>query len=159
MFTLLFLSQPSDLFLFAYKRSGSRLDALHLCSSAPFIPCPLFFSFQLVQQFYYSMLLGSFLSADTSKDKFTFLLLCLNWICRLDTCCVYSCLRLSRIANIFRHFIVIIITIIVIIIIDLLHKRVSPLQEVQAFSCINLFLILLIAILFLILSEIYRKTR
>ena len=52
----------------------------------------------------------------------------------------------------------IIIIIIVIIIIDLLHKRVSPLQEVQAFSFINLFLILLIVILFLILSEIYRET-
>ena len=45
-----------------------------------------------------------------------------------------------------------------VIIIGDLHKRVSLLQEVQAFNCINLFLILLIVIIFLILSEIYRKT-
>ena len=115
------------------------------------------FSFQLVQQFHHSMLLGSFLSADTSKDELTCLLLCF----RLDLSLRHLlCLIMLETftANIFRHFIVIIITIIVIIIIDLLHKRVNPLQEVQAFSCINLFLILLIVILFLILSEIYRET-
>ena len=101
------------------------------------------------------MLLGSFLSADTSKDKFTCLLLYFNWICRLDTWCVSNHAWDFHALQIFN---VIIITIIVIIIIDLLHKRVNPPQEVQAFSCINLFLILLIVILFLILSEIYRKT-
>ena len=101
------------------------------------------------------MLLGSFLSPDTSEDKFACLLLYFNWICRLDTWCVSNHAWDFHALQIFN---VIIITIIVIIIIDLLHKRVNPLQEVQAFSFINLFLILLIVTLFLILSEIYRKT-
>ena len=78
----------SDSFLFVCERSGSGLGALNLRRSPPFIPCHLFFSFQLVQQFHHSMLVGSFLLADTSKDKFNGLLFCFNWICRLDTCCV-----------------------------------------------------------------------
>ena len=51
MSTLLFLSQSSDLFLFGCERSGSRLGALHLGRSAPFIPCHLFFPFNWFSNF------------------------------------------------------------------------------------------------------------
>ena len=149
MFTLLFLSQPSDPFLFACERSGSGLGALHLCRSAPFIPCHLFFPFNWFSNFIIQCSWG------LSISSLVFFCASTGFVAQTLAVCLIMLETFTH----YEYFqTLIIIIIIVIIIIDLLHKHVSPLQEVQAFSCINLFLILLIVILFLILSEIYRKT-
>ena len=154
MFTLLFLSQPSDLFLFACKPFGSRhyiyVDLHRLFHVFYFFPFNWFSNF-IIQCSW-----GHF-SQQTPLRISSLVFFCASTGFVAQTLAV--CLIMLETFTHYEYFqTLIIIIIIVIIIIDLLHKHVSPLQEVQAFSFINLFLILLIVILFLILSAIYRET-
>ena len=153
MFTLLFLSQPSDLFLFACKRSGSRhyiyVDLHRLFYVFYFFPFNWFSNFiiqcswgHFSQQTPLRISSLVFFCASTGFVAQT-LAVCLIMLETFTHCAYFQTLYRYHYYYYCYHC---------------YHKRVSLLQEVQAFSCINLFLILLIVIIFLILSEIYRKT-